>query len=134
MLVSDSTTYLISAHETCNDKIKNQDETDVDCGGIICLKCNNTMVCKNATDCLSNTCKNKTCICKGLTSKSYCTRTTTESQYSCSIESFGFIWKLSRLTEKILLGIKGEPKVLVLLRKISFSPLLQIEKFSKLGI
>ncbi len=58
------TTYFISAPETCDDKIENGDETDVDCGGIICLKCNNTMVCKNASDCISNICKNNICIGK----------------------------------------------------------------------
>ena len=58
---------IISAPETCNDKIKNQDETDVDCGGNICPKCSNTMTCKNASDCVSNVCKNNTCVGKGLT-------------------------------------------------------------------
>ena len=57
-------TSLISAPETCKDKIKNQDETDVDCGGIICPKCNNTKTCKNTSDCLSKTCKNNVCIGK----------------------------------------------------------------------
>ncbi len=56
------TTYFISAPETCDDKIENGDETDVDCGGIICLKCNNTRTCKNASDCMSGVCNsNRTC-------------------------------------------------------------------------
>ena len=66
VLTSTITSCLISAPETCNDKIKNQDETDVDCGGGICPRCNNTRICKNAFDCLSNTCKNNTCARKCL--------------------------------------------------------------------
>jgi len=66
LLILIITSCLISAPETCNDQIKNQDETDVDCGGIICLKCNNTRTCKNASDCLSNNCKNNTCVGKCL--------------------------------------------------------------------
>ncbi|UJR07474.1 hypothetical protein I4U23_011763 [Adineta vaga] len=45
----------------CRDHKKNGDETDVDCGGSKCAKCNDTMHCKNHYDCLSNYCKNKKC-------------------------------------------------------------------------
>lgn len=53
---------LTSANESCEDNIKNQDETDIDCGGIMCPKCDNFMNCKKNSDCISCLCKNQTCI------------------------------------------------------------------------
>ena len=47
---------MISAPETCTDSIKNQDETDVDCGGNICPKCGNTRTCTTDIDCISGFC------------------------------------------------------------------------------
>ena len=41
---------------TCSDKIQNQDETDVDCGGTHCGKCADTKKCAGGTDCTSGTC------------------------------------------------------------------------------
>ena len=62
LLIVIITSCYISAPETCSDKIKNQDETDVDCGGMICPKCNNTRFCKNGTDCINGVCSlNGTC-------------------------------------------------------------------------
>ncbi|CAF3984828.1 unnamed protein product [Adineta steineri] len=54
---------------TCTDGVKNQDETDVDCGGSICSKkCDLCKVCSKHTDCViancnsrSNTCQAPTC-------------------------------------------------------------------------
>lgn len=49
---------------TCSDGIKNQDETDVDCGGVICGKCANTKSCKIINDCQSNYCNPSTLKCE----------------------------------------------------------------------
>jgi hypothetical protein len=45
---------------TCYDGIKNNDETDVDCGGS-CSKCARNQACKKNTDCLSNWCTSGLC-------------------------------------------------------------------------
>jgi hypothetical protein len=50
------------AKATCTDALKNQDETDVDCGGSCSVKCANTRSCKANTDCISNVCSNSTCM------------------------------------------------------------------------
>jgi hypothetical protein len=42
---------------TCNDGKKNQDETDVDCGGATCPKCVPGRVCFAATDCTTAVCR-----------------------------------------------------------------------------
>lgn len=42
---------------SCTDKIKNQDETDIDCGGSICAVCANGKVCNN----LNSNCVSKYC-------------------------------------------------------------------------
>ena len=46
--------------ETCFDGIKNQDETDIDCGGS-CPKCEDGKNCSTDTDCLSGWCYNGVC-------------------------------------------------------------------------
>ena len=51
----------VSAAESCKDNIKNQDETDVDCGGNKCPKCEDEKICNENCDCLSRECKNYTC-------------------------------------------------------------------------
>ncbi len=45
---------------TCDDGIKNQDETDVDCGGS-CLGCSTGKQCSQQTDCLSGLCVSNVC-------------------------------------------------------------------------
>jgi hypothetical protein len=46
----------------CSDKVKDVDETDVDCGGPTCAKCGAGLQCMMNSDCQSNNCKNnKTC-------------------------------------------------------------------------
>lgn len=47
--------------ETCSDKVKNQDETDVDCGGSKCGKCEVPQACKAAADCKSGICTGGKC-------------------------------------------------------------------------
>ncbi|MBI5389701.1 hypothetical protein HZB01_04980, partial [Candidatus Woesearchaeota archaeon] len=53
---------------TCNDRVKNQDETDKDCGGDTCDACTGSMSCKVDSDCklkhcdiVTRTCKESTC-------------------------------------------------------------------------
>ncbi len=46
--------------ETCSDGVKNQNETDVDCGGI-CTKCENGSGCVVGSDCVSGNCSSGTC-------------------------------------------------------------------------
>ena len=47
---------------SCTDKFKNQDETDVDCGGSKCPKCTFGKVCSADSDCdEENTCEEKVC-------------------------------------------------------------------------
>jgi hypothetical protein len=45
----------------CTDSIRNQDETDVDCGGSACDKCDNFMKCAGDNDCKSGYCHNHIC-------------------------------------------------------------------------
>lgn len=47
---------------TCNDRIMNGAETDVDCGGALgCSPCGNGKNCLLASDCTSGICINDTC-------------------------------------------------------------------------
>ena len=41
---------------SCSDGIKNQDETDVDCGGLTCPACAELLRCVKNTDCAKGTC------------------------------------------------------------------------------
>ncbi len=44
------------AAATCKDGVKNGDETDSDCGGPACPKCDIQKTCKGASDCVSGVC------------------------------------------------------------------------------
>lgn len=46
---------------TCTDSVKNQDESDVDCGGAHCPGCVGDRTCAGASDCASGTCANGLC-------------------------------------------------------------------------
>ncbi|CAF1363230.1 unnamed protein product, partial [Adineta steineri] len=49
---------------TCKDGMKNQDETDVDCGGTTCAsKCLPQQGCESSSDCISNNCNTTTKKC-----------------------------------------------------------------------
>ena len=48
----------------CMDGIKNRGETDIDCGGIKCPKCEDMQTCKDNCDCISEICKKNVCIRK----------------------------------------------------------------------
>ena len=56
-------TSVIVAAVSCEDNLKNQDETDVDCGGTKCPKCNNN---------------------KGLQAKQRLYKLSMQKQYMCS--------------------------------------------------
>jgi hypothetical protein len=47
---------------TCNDGVKDGDETDKDCGGSCGATCPNTGVCGTFNDCLSGVCTNLVCV------------------------------------------------------------------------
>ena len=47
---------------TCSDSIKNQDETDTDCGGNICSPCRDKLHCLFDSDCAGGQCYNNICI------------------------------------------------------------------------
>jgi len=47
---------------TCSDGTKNQDETDVDCGGATCDPCGVDKACGKNEDCASKLCQGGTCV------------------------------------------------------------------------
>ncbi len=49
------------AAPTCSDNIKNQDESDIDCGGPCNEKCNNDKSCRLNSDCMSGFCYSGRC-------------------------------------------------------------------------
>lgn len=53
--------YLPILDESCSDGIINQDETDVDCGGVICVGCAFNKICVVNGDCISIKCTNLQC-------------------------------------------------------------------------
>ena len=60
-VVDSGTTTDAGKAASCSDGVKNQDETDVDCGGSTCQKCANGKACKAAADCMSGDCEGTTC-------------------------------------------------------------------------
>lgn len=46
---------------TCNDGVKNQDETDIDCGGKHCTQCIENQSCLLGRDCTTGYCDSNTC-------------------------------------------------------------------------
>lgn len=50
---------------SCNDGNKNQNETDVDCGGVCTTKCLATQSCLKNADCASKTCNSTSKTCNG---------------------------------------------------------------------
>lgn len=50
---------------TCSNSVKDNLETDVDCGGGTCAACSNTKICNINSDCTSGLCYNHTCYPKG---------------------------------------------------------------------
>ena len=48
---------------SCNDQVKNGEETAVDCGGSTCPKCEAGLACNTDSDCASLNCNNATNLC-----------------------------------------------------------------------
>lgn len=60
-------TKILGCTETCSDGIRNQDESDTDCGGS-CARCNAGYICGKQTDCAGNlACSNNRCTISGIT-------------------------------------------------------------------
>jgi hypothetical protein len=51
-----------SVRATCDDELKNNSETDVDCGGECATKCENDQACGLPIDCASNECVDNICV------------------------------------------------------------------------
>ncbi len=58
--------------ETCSDSVMNQDETDVDCGGLICGPCADGQMCAAPEDCASTNCDAGICAPLGCQSDADC--------------------------------------------------------------
>jgi hypothetical protein len=55
--------YQLDAVIACTDSVKNNFETDIDCGGSECKKCNVGQSCRDGTtDCKSGVCEGKKCV------------------------------------------------------------------------
>lgn len=52
--------YCTSA-TSCSDGVKNEDETDTDCGGSHCPKCTVNKGCNKSSDCTSGVCTANIC-------------------------------------------------------------------------
>lgn len=63
VVVNDTPAPIVSnvTAATCFDGLKNQDETDKDCGGTTCAKCLINKTCSVDLDCASKRCANKKC-------------------------------------------------------------------------
>jgi len=55
------TAFVTPQADTCFDSIKNQDETDIDCGGNSCSTCALNKACTASTDCASGLCSSNKC-------------------------------------------------------------------------
>jgi hypothetical protein len=54
-------TGICNGGPTCFDKIQNGNESDTDCGGSDCIKCDVGEMCKSSSDCKSGTCTSGRC-------------------------------------------------------------------------
>lgn len=57
----DSGLVTLTDYENCADLVQNQDETDVDCGGSVCIPCASSLSCVVDEDCISRSCVLGTC-------------------------------------------------------------------------
>ena len=53
--------YKNNCDTLCHDGLKNEEETDIDCGGTICGKCSEGKACLTNDDCLSGSCLDSVC-------------------------------------------------------------------------
>ena len=51
----------IAQAATCDDNVHNQDETDIDCGGMVCGACTHGNNCRAGDDCTSGVCTTNVC-------------------------------------------------------------------------
>jgi hypothetical protein len=77
-----------SAPPSCDDAVKNADETDVDCGGSTCGGCPTGSVCSVDADCLSNIC-NETDVCEAAPSCDDAVRNADETDVDCGGSTCG---------------------------------------------
>ncbi|MEO8921035.1 MAG: hypothetical protein ABI488_26705 [Polyangiaceae bacterium] len=68
----DPTKHICVGPPSCTDMIKNQDETDVDCGGSICGGCGVGKTCNVNGNCLSNSCQGGVCVAGGSPCAGFC--------------------------------------------------------------
>ncbi len=67
LVASDCTSHVCSGSPkkcqaaTCTDGVQNQDESDVDCGGMTCNPCGNGKGCSMPSDCVSQVCTGGSC-------------------------------------------------------------------------
>ena len=80
---ADSFGQLLCQAASCSDMIKNQDESDTDCGGVCGSNCSIPQACGTGADCLSGNCKSKKCDV-GLTTAASCKVAADCLSYSCS--------------------------------------------------
>ncbi|EDM77682.1 putative lipoprotein [Plesiocystis pacifica SIR-1] len=55
-------TEMAEPDPTCEDGVKNQDETDIDCGGGTCSPCEDGLICSQNSDCISMSCVDGVCV------------------------------------------------------------------------
>jgi hypothetical protein len=72
-----------SAAASCTDDVRNQDETDVDCGGATCPKCPDGDRCSLGRDCSSGTCSAGTCVTPSQGTCSDAIRNQNETDIDC---------------------------------------------------
>ncbi len=84
---------------SCTDGIKNQDETDIDCGGTKCSKCSNGKACVINSDCSSNQCTGGKCVV-ACTNDAGCSSSGSFCQgampYTCSLGTDGCFDRINK--------------------------------------
>ena len=70
--------------EHCSDREKNQDETDIDCGGNDCTKCKAGKSCKVDNDCMSQKCEENVCVTASCESDKDCAENQTCESGVCA--------------------------------------------------
>lgn len=84
---------------TCDDGVKNGDETDADCGGPECMPCQNAQGCREDTDCASGRCDPIDRQCRpGLVVRCHCTENCSAGLQAVSKMAF---WIANRAAEAL---------------------------------
>jgi hypothetical protein len=58
---SEDDTLSTNKGRVCRNQVKSEGETDVDCGGVSCPKCEDWKSCNSNCDCISGVCSNREC-------------------------------------------------------------------------